>query len=99
MPSAKPKQKVKRKKSDESASSPKRPSHNRKAIGHIKQLLDGVPPARLKKELLYVFLIFLEHEHDTLPVNFRQMVTDYYMLFHFLDKVEAEMNGVPEFDS
>ena len=61
------------------------------ATNHLKELFDAVPPARLKKELLDVFLIFLEH--NALPANFTQMVSDYYMLFHFLDKMQEVEEG------
>ncbi len=90
MSSTKSNKKVKSKKSNSTATSPLRAMPSRKAIAHMRQLLEYVPPARLKKNLLYVFLIFLEHEHDMLPINFREMASDYYMLFQFLDKMEEE---------
>jgi len=63
------------------------------ALGYMRELLECIPPDRLKKELLDVFLIFLEYEYENLPLNFRETVRDYHLLFYFLDKIEEEMKG------
>jgi len=62
-----------------------------KALSYMKDLLQCIPPAHLKKDLLDVFLIFLEYEYKKLPINFKEVVRDYQLLFYFLDKIEGEM--------
>jgi hypothetical protein len=62
-----------------------------KTIHYIKDFIETVPPARLKKNLLNSLLIYLESDRDTLPKDFRQVADDYYLLFHLLDKLEEEL--------
>jgi hypothetical protein len=62
-----------------------------KTIHYIKDFIETVPPARLKKNLLNSLLLYLESDHDKLPQDFRQVADDYYLLFHLLDKLEEEL--------
>lgn len=64
---------------------------NEKMIQQLDNLLETVPPTRLKNRLLRVLLQFLIDECHALPVDFDCMIMDYFLLFDFLTVAEQEM--------
>lgn len=57
---------------------------------NIGTFIESVPPRRLHRHVLYIFLMYLQ-EDGGLPRDFNDMVTDLYFLFEFLDQAEREM--------
>jgi hypothetical protein len=56
-------------------------------IDGLDELFNTVPPQQLKQDILEIFLLFLAHDPDT-PGSFKNIASDYYLLFQFLDKAD-----------
>lgn len=66
---------------------------NKRIIYQLEVFFDLVPPDQLKKELLDVFVLFLTHEHETLPGDFKDVAAHYYLLFQLLDTIDEELTN------
>jgi hypothetical protein len=56
-------------------------------IDGLDELFSTVPPRQLKQDILEIFLLFIAHDPDT-PGSFKNIASDYYLLFQFLDKAD-----------
>ena len=70
--------------------------NNERILFHLEVFFDLVPPKRLKSGLLTVLMLYLMHEHDTLPGNFNDIASDYHLLFQLLDAVDEELTNARE---
>lgn len=66
---------------------------NNEIIEQLDNLISFSPPSALRKSLLRVYLPFLIHEHEALPMDFGDLASDMYMLVEFLTRVEEELNS------
>jgi len=65
---------------------------NSRIVEELHYLLEATQPGRLRRHLQYIFLSFLSHEYETVPIPFRQMTEDMLALLEFLDKIEDCIN-------
>lgn len=64
------------------------PSSNQTVLRKMDHLFESVHPTQLKNHLTRLLLHYLENEHDALPPDFEDMVTDVRLLLEFLMVVE-----------
>ncbi len=64
-------------------------------IHTLEELLETLPVKRLNRSLRDIFLYYMYHEGDSLPLEFDETVTDLMFLFTFLDKLEDEQKHDP----
>ena len=64
---------------------------SKELIRQFDNFLEYVPPDRLCKSLRNMFLIYLSHEKDGLPLYFEDTVIDLYILLQLLDKATEEL--------
>jgi hypothetical protein len=72
----------------------KLPEHsrlNKKLIKEFDNFLEYAPPERLSRNLRNMFLMYLSHEQDGLPNNFKDTIIDFYLLLEFLDNSAEEL--------
>ena len=67
-------------------------------IWQFDGVLDAVPPGELRDSILEVYQRFLIKEHEFLPVDFKTLASNLYILIDFLTLAEKEMNKKPEDD-
>lgn len=61
------------------------------ALAHLKQLMEFTTPNNLRKSLQTTFFAYLEEQAERgQDGNFKQVIEDYFFLFEFLDKLQAE---------
>lgn len=67
-----------------------------KLTGHLiwqfDGMLDAVPPAELRENLLEIYQRFIIKEHEFLPLNFQKLADNLYVLLDFLTVAEKEIN-------
>jgi len=59
-------------------------------IDQLKKVLSDFEIARANKHLRKIFLIYLNSEHQSLPINFEELLIDLEKLFELLDLIEIE---------
>lgn len=59
-------------------------------IDQFKKVLSEFEIARANKHLRKIFLIYLNSEHQNLPINFEELLLDIEKLFELLDFIEIE---------
>jgi hypothetical protein len=73
----------------------KLPEHsrlNKKLIKEFDNFLECATPGKLSRNLRNMFLIYLSHEQDGLPNNFKDTIIDFYLLLEFLDTIGEEVS-------
>lgn len=66
---------------------------NPKIIEQLDNLMSFSPPEVLRKSLLRVYMQYIIHEHESLPMDFGEIAGDIYMLVEFLNRAEEELKG------
>jgi len=69
---------------------------NKEFIGQLKKVLSEFEIARANKHLRKIFLIYLNSEHQNLPINFEELLLDIEKLFELLDFIETETQEFPK---
>lgn len=67
---------------------------NEEIIEKLDHLLESVPPDKLKNHLTRLFVFYVIHEHDSLPLDFDDIAYDIYFLIDFLILAEEELGKV-----
>jgi len=57
-------------------------------IDELKRVLDGFEITRSNKHLRKIFIIYLQSEHENLPIDFTEVLIDLEQLFDILDLME-----------
>lgn len=60
-------------------------------VEKLDHLLDSAPPGKLKNHLTRLFIFYVIHEYDSLPVDFDDIAYDIYFLIDFLILAEEEL--------
>ena len=63
---------------------------NKEFIDQLKKVLSDFEIARANKHLRKIFFIYLNSEHQSLPINFEELLLDLEKLFALLDFIEIE---------
>lgn len=63
---------------------------NQSNIEYIDNFFQFVSPEKLKERLFRIFLLYLVHEFNSLPGDFDEIASDYYLLFQMLEKLGDE---------
>lgn len=58
----------------------------------FEYFMNTTPPERLSRIVREMFMDYLIHHHEMLPVDFENWVMDLTHLFDLLEKVSAEIN-------
>ncbi len=69
---------------------------NKEFIDQFKKVLSDFEIARANKHLRKIFLIYLNSEHQNLPINFEELLLDVEKLFELFDFIEIEIKEFPE---
>jgi len=58
-------------------------------IDELKRVLSDFEIERANKHLRKIFIIYLQSEHENLPINFTEVLIDLEQLFDMLDLMES----------
>ena len=61
-------------------------------IYRLNNLLDSVEPGQFREYLLEIYHLYIIHEHDSLPYNFRELADGMLLLFDFLKFAQEELS-------
>lgn len=61
---------------------------NQEYIDELKRILNDFEVERVNKHLRKIFIIYLQSEHENLPINFTEVLIDLEQLFEILDLME-----------
>ncbi len=61
---------------------------NQKNIDDLKRVLTDFEITRANKHLRRIFIIYLQSEHENLPIDFSEVLIDLEQLFDVLDLME-----------
>jgi hypothetical protein len=61
-------------------------------IDRLNNLLDFTEPGELREYLLEIYHLYIIHEHDSLPCNFKELANGMQILFDFLKFAQEELN-------
>jgi hypothetical protein len=64
-------------------------------IRQLDHLLAFATPEELRDTLIEVYHMYIIREHEMLPLDFKKMAENLYMLIGFLKIAEVEMNPAP----
>ena len=61
---------------------------NQESIDELKKVLEDFEITRANKHLRKIFIIYLQSEHENLPIDFTEVLIDLEQLFDILDLME-----------
>lgn len=62
---------------------------NQEYIDELKRVLNDFEITRANKHLRKIFIIYLQSEHESLPIDFAEVLIDLEQLFDMLDLMES----------
>lgn len=62
---------------------------NQEYIDELKRVLGDFKIDRANKHLRKIFIIYLQSEHENLPIDFAEVLIDLEQLFDMLDLMES----------
>lgn len=69
-----------------------RPEISESLLTEVENLLAYPNLKRLNRNLRKMLMLYLSYEKDGLPLDFEDFMTDLYLLYEFLDRVEDEVS-------
>ena len=61
---------------------------NQESIDELKKVLEDFEITRANKHLRKIFIIYLQSEHENLPIDFTEVLIDLEQLFDILELME-----------
>ncbi|MBI2284513.1 MAG: hypothetical protein HYU71_12445 [Bacteroidetes bacterium] len=62
---------------------------NQEQIDGLTRVLNDFEITRANKNLRKIFIIYLQSEHENLPIDFMEVLIDFEQLFDLLDLMEG----------
>lgn len=62
---------------------------NNEQVDELKKVLNDFEIERTNKHLRKIFIIYLQSEHENLPIDFMEVLIDLEQLFDMLDLMES----------
>lgn len=62
---------------------------NQEQVDELRMVLNDFKIERTNKHLRKIFIIYLQSEHENLPINFTEVLIDLEQLFDMLDLMES----------
>jgi hypothetical protein len=62
-------------------------------IEQLNGILDFASPEEYRDTLIEIYHMYISHEHESLPGNFKQMAGQMYFPIDFFRRVNEEMKG------
>jgi hypothetical protein len=72
---------------------PKTSKLNEEIIQQFDHIMDFASSEEYRDTLIEIYHMYISHEHDCLPSNFKQMAGQMYFLIDFFRRVGEEMKG------
>ena len=64
-------------------------------IWQFDGFLDAMPPAELRDNIMEIYQRFLIKEHEFLPLDFKKLASNLYILMDFLTTAQKELDKKP----